>query len=94
MKVQIIGQVTGLPRKDVVSKFDRAEQKLLERGHEVINPVNLVPSNETWEKAMRLCLESILKVDAVCILEDWHRSSGAKIEYMVASALQLKEIRL
>ncbi len=93
MRIQIIGAITGHPRKEVEAKFERAEKALAEKGYEVVNPVKLVPATSSWENAMRECLKSLLGVDAVFVMAEWYNSKEAQIEFMVASALQLKEIR-
>ncbi len=93
-KCQIIGKVTGIPRKQCVEKF-QSTQKILESfGYEVVNPITLVPEESSHQDAMRACLLELLKVDAVAIQPDWFDSPGARVEYMVANALQLKEIKL
>ncbi len=94
MKIQIIGKVTNLRRVDAIRKFFKDEAKLLSQGHEVVNPLKLVPPHTSHPEAMRMCLRELLTVDAIAIQPDWYDSEGAKVEYMVANALQLKEIRL
>jgi hypothetical protein len=93
-KVQIIGKVTGLERERCVAKFKISQDMLELAGLEVINPTVLVPEETTWKDAMRICLNSLMKVDAVAIQPDWYDSEGARTEYMVANALGLKIIRI
>lgn len=93
-RIQIIGQITGLDRKTVEDKFNLSESQLKEKGWEVVNPTKLVSPETSWSDSMRECLKSLLTVDAIAIQPDWYQSEGAKIEYMVASALQLKEVRV
>ena len=93
-KVQIIGKVTGLNRIDVVLKFKEAQNHLEAQGYEVINPVVLVPADATHAKAMRMCLDSILTVDAVAMLPDWVHSTGSQVEYQNAFILGLNMIWL
>lgn len=92
--IQIIGKVTGLDRAQCVAKFAESQLQLEARGYEVINPLTLVPEHAEWNPAMRICLAKLLTVDAVALQPDWYLSEGAKLEYMVASALQLKMIRI
>ena len=93
-KVQIIGQVTGLDRPTVEKIFKKAEESLVKKGFEVYNPVSQIPWDTPWEQAMKICLKSLLDMDAYLVLPNWYSSKGAQIEYMVAAALQLKEVRL
>ncbi len=92
MKVQIIGKVTHLRREDAEAKFAESEWLLESFGHEVVNPMKIVPPDATHAEAMRICLRSLLEVEAVAIQPDWSDSKGAKIEYMVACALELFEL--
>ena len=93
-KIQIIGKVTGLDREACVKKFAESQLQLERAGYEVINPVLLVPADAAWRPAMRICLAALLNVDAVALQPDWYMSEGAKLEYMVATALKLKMIRV
>ena len=92
--IQIIGKVTGLDREVCVAKFAYTQLKMEKAGYEVVNPITLVPEDATWQQAMRICLAQLLTVDAVALQEDWYLSEGAKLEYMVATALRLKMIRV
>lgn len=94
MKIQIIGKITGLPRMDVIIKFKESEQQLLASGYSPVNPLNLVPAGMEWGQAMRLCIKSLLEVDGVALQSDWSMSAGAKLEFMIASHLNLKIIKL
>lgn len=87
MRVYIAGKVSGLPMGEVFTKFGRAEFWLKENGYEVVNPLNLCSSSWSWDKCMRVCLGELVKCDAICMLEDWGDSSGAKLEYHVAVSL-------
>ena len=89
MRVYIAGKVTGLPMGDVFTKFGRAEFWLKEKGHEVVNPLKLCSSAWSWKRCMRVCLAELVKCDAICMLEDWGDSAGAKVEYYVAASLGL-----
>ena len=89
MKVYIIGKITGLPREYVVEKFRKAELKLQGAGMIVVNPVNLVPEETTWNAAMRTCIGALVKCDAVALCGDWHKSEGGKLEAEIALQLDL-----
>lgn len=94
MKVYIIGKITGLPREYVVEKFRKAEDKLKSAGMVVVNPVNLVPEDTTWNAAMRTCIGELVKCDAVALLSDWSRSAGGKLEAEIALQLNLEAIEV
>ncbi len=93
-KCQIIGKVTGLDRATCVEKFQKTQDKLEAMGYEVINPVTLVPETDTWQEAMRTCILHLLTADAVAVQPDWYDSQGARTEYMLASTLRIKMIRI
>ena len=91
-KTQIIGKVTGLDRAECVKKFKETQELLEAAGHVVVNPVELVPEDSTWNNAMRMCLKELLTADTVAVHSDWNLSRGASIEYLVAVGLELKVI--
>lgn len=93
-KIQIIGRVSGLSWLEARNKFDKSRMLLASQGYEVYNPMTMVRSDAKWEAAMRICLDQLLKVDAVAVQPDWNLSRGAGIEIMVANALGLKVIWL
>lgn len=92
--IQIIGKITGDSYEQVKQRFAHSEYILKERGYNVINPCALVPELTPWNESMRICIQSLLNVDAIAIHPDWVNSEGARLEYLVAEALQLKQIRL
>ena len=96
MKIQIIGQVSGLPRAAVEKKFQIAEDKLTADGFEVWNPVKEVPASAEYADAMRICLRNLCdpETKAVAVQRDWHESKGAVTEYLVAQSLNLEFIHL
>lgn len=90
MKVYLAGKVTGEDYNNVVTKFEAYEQKIKEKGHEVISPVKIVPPTAKWEDAIIMCLKALAKADAVYFLPDWTQSRGARIEYAIAKAKNKK----
>ena len=93
-KVQLIGKVTGMNRLDTVLKFKEAQDRFEAMGFEVRNPVAMVPADATHQDAMRICLKSLLEVDAALLLPDWVNSDGSEVEYRVALAIGLKTQRI
>lgn len=90
MKIYIAGKITGLPEGDVFVKFNALEYKLQRKGHTVVNPLRLCSSKWCWEKCLRICLRELMNCDAIYLLQDWHDSRGAKLEYHVAQELKMK----
>jgi len=93
-KVQIIGSVSGLPRDVAVSNFNDSKKILEDFGYEVVNPVELVPEDTPWHTAMKICIKSMMDMDAVAIQPDFTSSKGAYIEAELASNLHMKIIWL
>lgn len=89
MKVYIAGKVSGLPRAEVIEKFERAEKCLIEHGHEVVNPMKLVPAGTDWFQAMRICIREMMICEAVFVLPDWLGSRGAILETDLADDLEI-----
>lgn len=90
MKVYISGKVSGLPPADTFVKFGKAEFWLREQGHEPVNPLDFCSPDWDWPRCMRECIAEMLKCDAICLLNDWHHSKGAQLEYHVAQMLGLR----
>ena len=89
--IYIAGKVTGLPMEEVVTKFEAAEQKLIQDGYEVVNPLKVVDNFEaTWNDAMRKCIIALMGCDEIFLLPDWGDSKGAKVEYALAYNLKMK----
>jgi len=86
-RVFISGKVTDLPRKEVVKKFKTAQLTLEKAGAEVVNPVNLIDKNTSWQDAMRICIIHLCTCDAIYMLEDWKESKGSIIENKVAKLM-------
>lgn len=95
-RIQLIGKVKDLPLAAARLKFKEAQKSFEEKGYDVWNPMEHVPLGISRGEEMRICLNNLVngKVDAIGILPDWVNSEGSQVEYMVANALGLKEIRL
>jgi len=89
-KVYISGKITGLPIEVAFSNFNNAEIKLKENGYETVNPMTINHDhNKSWENYMRVDLKALLDCDCIYMLQDWHKSKGANIEYNLAKDLGL-----
>lgn len=87
--VYIAGQITGLPRAEVQSKFEQAEQLLRRLDLKVINPLKLgISESWTWEDQLAECKRVIRKdVTAIYFLPGWQNSKGARQEYELVNEL-------
>jgi hypothetical protein len=100
MKIYIAGQITGKPIDEVIDKFNKAEEDLKAAGHEVVNPITLafeydrimVGTDERFpacaeESYRRNSLYGLLECEAIYLLSDWNRSTGAILERKIAGFL-------
>lgn len=100
-RVYIAGPMRGYPLFNFPA-FDAARHAWASRGWDVISPADmdreldgLDPNNPTSNPAhtfahyMRRDITVLLTVDAVAFLPGWERSTGANVEKVVATALNL-----
>ena len=78
MIVYIGGKMTGLPDLGR-SRFARAEERLQEAGHIVINPA-VLPDGLAPDAYMPICLAMLDAADAIFLLDNWRESPGAQLE--------------
>lgn len=60
-------------------KFADAQMVLEELGYIVINPC-ILPAGMTYEQYMKIDLCFVETADVICMLPDWKKSPGAKVE--------------
>lgn len=90
-KVYISGAISGHPMDEVVAKFERKDSELRARGWEPVNPINNgLGKTATWHEHMRADIKMMLDCDAIYMLECWHDSRGANIEYELAHDLGME----
>lgn len=82
MTIYIAGKMAGLPDKGR-AKFASAAERLREKGHIVLNPVEL-PDGMPGSSYMPICLAMVGVADAVYALDNWKDSRGAWIEVRYA----------
>lgn len=89
-KAYISGQITGLPVAEYVEKFSKAEAELKAKGYEVVNPLRyeLKPGSR-WNEQMKVDISLLLDCDAIYMLSNWERSTGAGLELYIAEGLGL-----
>lgn len=71
-------------------KFARAQRKLEEEGHIVINPA-VLPIGLDSDRYMPICLSMVDGADAIFMFNNWQNSKGALLEKAYAE-YQGKEI--
>ena len=101
MRIYIAGQMRGVPNFNY-PRFNAVAQILRDRGHEVVNPVEVGQSfgNPELINADEGLLHEVVKAeaalvptcDAICLLKGWKRSVGAKRELQVALAVGMEVI--
>lgn len=92
MKIYCCGPITGYADYNLPA-FDEAEGFLRHLGHEVINPCALDEEGDrgdTWENYLKRDLKLLVDCDAIVLLDGWHKSRGAMLEFYVATNLGLK----
>jgi len=90
-KCYIIGKVTGLPREQVVSKFEKTEALVKSMNMHPVNPVAIIPEGTPWHEAMKLCIKLLVDCDFVLVLPDHSGSKGSMLELTISRGLQIPE---
>lgn len=89
-RVYISGKVSGLPQVEAFIKFGQCESWLKSKGYEVVNPTRLCGTDWGWSRSMRVCIVELLKCDTICMLDNWHVSRGAQLEWAIAHSLGMR----
>lgn len=85
MKLYIAGPMSGRPEFNY-PEFNACETDLVANGHEVLNPARLFGGTADRPRAeyMRGGLVMLLDADGIVLLDKWHESPGAKLEFEIA----------
>lgn len=81
-RAYIAGAITGNP--NFLQHFKDAERLLKAEGYIVFNPADL-PPGLTQDEYMRICLDMIDMCDMIYMLNNWHGSKGANVEFTMAN---------
>jgi len=89
MKIYIAGPMTGLPDLNFPA-FHAAAKTLRSCGQEVVNPaeLNLDPA-ASWSDCMRIDIRELVGCDGIYLLPNWTMSRGARLEFHIASQLNM-----
>jgi len=88
----IAGKVSGLPKDQVIDKFERIVHELSSLGYKIITPASLQDRAKSWEDATRDNIRYMLECDEVHFLPDWQESRGAKLERDIAIRLGMNVV--
>lgn len=94
-KIYISGKITGIEEK-AEKIFEATEHSLKTKypDAEIINPIKLPHNHDkTWESYMREDIGALVKCDAICVLDNWRSSRGARLEVIIAKELKIKFVR-
>ena len=83
MKIYVIGPVSGMKDRNI-DRFVKASSALQAAGYETAIPHDYVRFDAEWEDAMKASIKRMLDADGVAMLNGWHDSRGASLEYDVA----------
>jgi hypothetical protein len=84
----ISGKTNGLPREEVINKFNEAKKILESNGYVVLSPINNNKQNEgTLEQNLLYRMELLLSCNAIYFLDNWTESTESLIEYDMAVRL-------
>lgn len=89
MKIYISGAITNnLKYKE---QFAEAERKLIQLGHEVVNPAK--NSANTYKDYIDKGLFDLMRCEAIYLLKGWQKSDGANLEYNYAVTVGLQVLQ-
>ena len=105
MKIYISGPMTGYTNYNFKAFFD-AEDFIRSLGYMALNPAwqdgytfeeaikHAKISGHSWGDYMREDLKMLMMADSILLLDGWRESRGAKLETIVAQALDMDFYRL
>jgi hypothetical protein len=96
MTIYISGQISGLPEAEALSNFAKAKSQLqlMHPDATIISPMHDIKHehDKSWESYMKEDIGELLKCNTIALLPNWGKSKGAKLEYLIATHLDLDVI--
>ena len=97
MTIYISGQISGLPEAEALSNFEKAKNQLqlMYPDATIISPMHEIDHehhDKSWESYMKEDIGELLRCDTIAMLPNWGKSKGAKLEYLIATHLDLDVI--
>jgi hypothetical protein len=90
MIIYIAGKVSGCKIHECTMKFGEAQKRIEAKGHVAINPLAEVNDwKMPWKEAMKICIASMMKCDAVYFMPCYKDSKGAMLEHHIARAIPI-----
>jgi nucleoside 2-deoxyribosyltransferase len=87
--IYISGGISGLPFDEVRKRFDAAKEYYKQIGYKVVSPLDLPHKHDhSWSSFMLQDLRALSKCDEIAMLENWQKSTGARIEYEFAVRME------
>lgn len=87
--VYLAGRMSGVKEHNY-PKFFKAEKRLQEAGYIVVNPARLNKAGELWTDCLRNDIKHIVtQCSGIALLDDWHKSRGARLELSLALRLEM-----
>ena len=84
-RAYLSGKISGLPIEEARAKFQKAEDELILKGWQVVNPLKKgLPVESTWGQHLLRDIELLMDCDAIFLMPCWQESQGAKIEKFFA----------
>ena len=97
-KVYISGQITGLEKTAYMTLFEIMEGNIKKAGYEPVSPVRYTefenPDDMEWSDFMRRDIKMLCDCDYICLLPNWKKSKGARLEATIADQLGIPCINL
>jgi len=82
--VYLSGPITGVEHASA-RMFAAAQSELEAKGYAVVNPMNLAHAHDrSWEWYMAVDILAMLECHIICLLPNWHKSRGARLEHAIA----------
>lgn len=92
-RVYISAPIAHYDLKEREQYFQEVEDRLKNKGYEVINPMkNGISQDEHWTVHMKRDIELLLRCDSIYMGIDWFKSKGCKLEFDVATSCGLEVI--